>query len=454
MDDAVMLAHAALAADFRDAKRVNPMRFYAGLKAACLDLAHGNTLVAFSASDVLETFFDPQNTIRGSSQDTLFDVVDLLLDVARGECASREDRKRKRVRLVVQSVPRAAARAASILRGALKRETAIVVREVRKVLTSSSNYSPQTRTAGIVTNCVSLKLDDVMRRAAATPVPERLAGTDTSYHDAVFLWKAAALRLAVAARASVVFGDEKKKRVDAATTSRAVVDLTAQAFSWSHGTPGYYKHASFVALEKLFKSPPKETLDALAAAGALRLPRTETETDGGPFSESTQHNTSSSFRRAWLLFFKAGRFADLPSDPHTMQFLVNVFVGEDDRLVDFLECVLQFAEKREDAERPTNEDFHVPSPSQTFLALCVELSWDCDTVFALLLSEKGAVVLLGYFAAARVFVQEWDVRDALRFKAFEEKLLEKVSATLEARLDQNTNSLLQYVADALRRVIG
>ena len=486
MDDDVMLAYAALAADLRDDSDVT--RVAERLNTACLDLAHANSLVSFSASGVLEIFFDHlrKNSlgVKSSPKDLVCAVIDLLIEVAKGECVSGEAQTHKHDR------NRGAARACTILRGALKRESK---RRYCKVQ-SEAQWLEIRFMSRVFARRVSVKLAQVVRCAGVHGVKQT---ENTNRHESIFLWKAEALRLACAARVAVdAFNSSKqrtednlkddlqiKSRVDAAVASSAVIKLTADAFSGPVSTPAYYTHASFTAASRLFNAPPRKTIVNVIKSGALRWP---TNLVDGPFeiepSGSPPSNTPSTYRRAWLLFFKGGRLEDLELDPDaawpapnqaaSTQALLNVFAGEDDCLVEFLECVLLAADAHDDVEgiggdgrstqsrkRPRLEGnttgwrgtANGPDPGSAFLALMVELGWDCDTVFNMLCgenTEKAQAVFLGYFARAVEFVETWDHEHALRVKEFSKSLIKK----LDGEVELVEALLLTYICDALDSV--
>ena len=284
----------------------------------------------------------------------------------------------------------------------------------------------------------------------------------------------------------------------------------------SRAPPAYYAHAAFVACERLYarrgKRAPTAFVAAAIKAGALDWPSASARTDttDGPFpvtfadvaapdgsvsvsvaraalaSNLPRHerkrNTAATYIRAWLMAFHAGRGSLLeaaargkrgdendslvawPSpragdgddaEATPARRLVRVFLGDDDALWDFMDCVLKAAvreeeeeEEEEDGRDDENENENELflrclgwrrgtgdglTPSEVFLALLESLAWDVDAFESTLRAEPFSATALGYIGRARQFAHEWTALDAeklLRFcEAFASKLDAKAART-------------------------
>lgn len=481
-------------------------------------------------------------------------VVDALLDVARGadvkNVSSAGSVTTKRARVENARGPRAlerrrvcgASRAADTLRLALKRETRIEQRRntstgarerpCRGNQTDAKTSNTFARDETFDPRGVSVVFDGVARRADAVAfaAADAPAGPSASDADAAFLFKASALRLVVHASAA---SDE---RADAA--SNAALKLMIQAFSSSSSAaadeenecvsrapPAYYAHAAFVACERLYarrgKRAPKAFVAAAIKAGALDWPSASARTDttDGPFpvtfedvaapdgsvsvsvavaSNLPRHerkrNTAATYRRAWLMAFRAGRGSLLeaaalrprgdendslvawPSpragdgddaEQTPARRLVRVFLGDDDALWDFMDCVLKAAvreeeedEEEEDGRDDENELFlrrlgwrrgtgDGLTPSEVFLALLESLAWDVDAFESTLREEPFAATALGYIGRARQFAHEWTARDAEKLLRFCEAFASKLDARVreKRRCGFGKNSLAEISRD-------
>ena len=289
---------------------------------------------------------------------------------------------------------------------------------------------------------VAGRLDAVARCAAAYSAP--VGPNVTADADAGFLWKTSALRLVVeTSRALDERGesehDPARWRARCPSTRRttprakhdparrasplkknapkppssAALELMIQAFSRDgdgarRPPPAYYAHAAFVACDALYarkgRRAPKAFVAAAITSGALAWPSAfaRTETADGPFpvtfvdvaspdgavsmrsratSDLPRHNTAATYRRAWLMAFRAGRGPELeawsskeggPEEKNETEVawpsprgageetsafrLVRVFLDDDDALWDFMECVLKAAEMEQEEEEEMEEE--------------------------------------------------------------------------------------------------
>jgi hypothetical protein len=453
-----------------------------------------------------------------------------------------------------------AARAADTLRLALKRETRIDYRrtlstgarpsrpcrgnQTNDAKTSNTFAFDETfdpRGASVVFDGVARRADAVAFAAADAP-----AGPSASDADAAFLFKASALRLVVHANDAERWRrSERSRSARADALSNAALKLMIQAFSSSSSAaadeenecvsrapPAYYAHAAFVACERLYarrgKRAPTAFVAAAIKAGALDWPSASARTDttDGPFpvtfadvaapdgsvfvsvaraalaSNLPRHerkrNTAATYRRAWLMAFRAGRGSLLeaaargkrgdendslvawPSpragdgddaEATPARRLVRVFLGDDDALWDFMDCVLKAAvreeeeeEEEEDGRDDENENENELflrclgwrrgtgdglTPSEVFLALLESLAWDVDAFESTLREEPFAATALGYIGRARQFAHEWTARDAEKLLRFCEAFALKLDARVreKRRRGFGKNSLAEISRD-------
>jgi hypothetical protein len=297
----------------------------------------------------------------------------------------------------------------------------------------------------------------------------------------------------------------------------------------SRAPPAYYAHAAFVACERLYarrgKRAPTAFVAAAIKAGALDWPSASARTDttDGPFpvtfadvaapdgsvsvsvaraalaSNLPRHerkrNTAATYIRAWLMAFHAGRGSLLeaaargkrgdendslvawPSpragdgddaEATPARRLVRVFLGDDDALWDFMDCVLKAAvreeeeeEEEEDGRDDENELFQRRlgwrrgtgeglTPSEVFLALLESLAWDVDAFESTLREEPFSATALGYIGRARQFAHEWTARDAEKLLRFCEAFASKLDARVreKRRRGFGKNSLAEISRDA------
>ena len=300
----------------------------------------------------------------------------------------------------------------------------------------------------------------------------------------------------------------------------------------SRAPPAYYAHAAFVACERLYarrgKRAPTAFVAAAIKAGALDWPSASARTDttDGPFpvtfadvaapdgsvsvsvaravesaSNLPRHerkrNTAATYIRAWLMAFRAGRGSLLeaaalrprgdendslvawPSpragdgddaEATPARRLVRVFLGDDDALWDFMDCVLKAA-VREEEEEEEEEDGRDDddenelflrrlgwrrgtgdglTPSEVFLALLESLAWDVDAFESTLREEPFSATALGYIGRARQFAHEWTARDAEKLLRFCEAFASKLDARVreKRRRGFGKNSLAEISRDA------
>ena len=302
----------------------------------------------------------------------------------------------------------------------------------------------------------------------------------------------------------------------------------------SRAPPAYYAHAAFVACERLYarrgKRAPTAFIAAAIKAGALDWPSASARTDttDGPFpvtfadvaapdgsvsvsvaravesaSNLPRHerkrNTAATYIRAWLMAFRAGRGGELeaaalrprgdendslvawPSpragdgddaEATPARRLVRVFLGDDDALWDFMDCVLKAAvreeeeeEEEEDGRDDENENENELfqrrlgwrrgtgdglTPSEVFLALLESLAWDVDAFESTLREEPFSATALGYIGRARQFAHEWTARDAEKLLRFCEAFASKLDARVreKRRRGFGKNSLAEISRDA------